>query len=304
MENIADNSLILVDEIELALHPKVQVKLIQFLERQANQKNLTVIISTHSSSLIKKAKKLIYLERNATNGIVKVEYNCYPAVALQSMAIQEEVQPDLVFFVEDDYAKYILEQLINYYIINLNNQRRPIIKILPVGGWQQTLRFTIASANYFIPQNTGVYSFLDSDANADMQAIQVNANRSLSQQELLNLYNANRNRINYLPITPEQGLVELLNNQPYTHIQPLQDLFNEVFDISQIIIDEQNRGLVYSANPRQAAKMRIPYYIEQIKNLTNREENYIRIKLAEYYASHYCPNNHPELNKVFGAIFN
>ncbi|MCW1148374.1 ATP-dependent nuclease [Flavobacterium lacisediminis] len=304
LENIADNSLILVDEIELALHPKVQVKLLHFLERQANQKNLTVIISTHSSSLIKKAKKLIYLERNAANGIVKVEYNCYPAVALQSMAIQEEVQPDLVFFVEDDYAKYILEQLINYYFINLNNHRRPIIKILPVGGWPQTLRFTIASANYLIPQNTRVYSFLDSDANADMQAIQVNANRSLSQQELLNLYNANQNRINYLPITPEQGLVELLNNQPHTHIQPLQDLFNEVFDISQIIIDEQNRGLVYSANPRQAAKMRIPYYIEQIKNLTNREENYIRIKLAEYYSSHYCPNNHPELHQVFGPIFN
>ncbi len=304
LEHMANNSLILIDEIELALHPKVQVKLMQFLERQANQKNLTIIISTHSSSLIKQANKLIYLERNVTSGIVSVEYDCYPAVALQSMAIQEEVQPDLVFFVEDDYAKYILDQLINYYFRNLNNQRRPIIKILPVGGWQQTLRFTIASAHYLIPQNTGVYSFLDSDANADMQAIQADANRTISQQELLNLYNGNQNRIKYLPITPEQGLVDLLNNLPDTHVEPLQDLFNEVFDISQIIINEQNRGLIYPANPRQVAKMRISCYIERIKNLTNRDENYIRIKLAEYYASHYCPNNHPQLHQVLGPIFN
>lgn len=304
LERMANNSLILIDEIELALHPKVQVKLMHFLERQANQKNLTIIISTHSSSLIKIANKLIHLERNMTSGIVNIEYDCYPAVALQSMAIQEEVQPDLVFFVEDNYAKYILEQLINYYFRNLNTRRRPIIKILPVGGWSQTLRFTIASANYLIPRHTGVYSFLDLDANADMQAIQADANRTSSQQELLNLYNENRNRIKYLPITPEQGLVELLNNQPHTHIQPLRELFYEVFDISQIIMDEQNRGLVYHLNPRQAAKKRISYYIEQIKTLTNRDENYIRIKLAEYYASHICPNIHPQLNQMLGPIFN
>lgn len=303
LEHLSNNSLILIDEIELALHPKVQVKLMKFLEREASQKNLTIIISTHSSSLIKNANNLIYLERNATNGFVNVVYDCYPAVALQNMAIQEEVQPDVVFFVEDDYAKYILEQLINYYFINLNTHRRPIIKILPVGGWTQTLQFAISSANYLIPQNTGVYAFLDSDAFADLQTIQQDANRSISQQELLNLYNLNHNRINFLPITPEQGLVDLLNDQPHLHIQPLQNIFNEVFDISQIIIEEQSRGLTYPANPRQAAKKRIHYYIEQISNLTNRDKNYIRIKLAEYYANYYCPHNHPLLLQIFGPIF-
>lgn len=304
LEHLSNNSLILIDEIELALHPKVQVNLIKFLEREASIKNLTIIISTHSSSLIKNANKLIYIERNATNGVVTVEYDCYPAVALQSMAIQEEVQPDLVFFVEDDYAKYILEQLINYYFTHLYAHRRPIIKILPVGGWTQTLRFTIASANYLIPQNTRVFAFLDSDASYDLHRIQQDANRSISQQEILNLYNANQNKIYFLPISPEQGLVDLLNNQPHVHVQPLQNIFNEVFDIAQIILNEQNRGLMYSSNPRQAAKKRIPYYIEQISSLTNRDENYIRIKLAEYYANNYCPSSHSQLQQVFGPIFN
>lgn len=304
LQNIANNSLILVDEIELALHPKVQVKLLQFLERQASQKNLTIIISTHSSSLIKKAKKLIFLERNETNGIVNVEYNCYPAVALQNMAIQEEVQPDLVFFVEDDYAKYILDELINYYFRYINSKRRPILKILPVGGWTQTLRFTISSMNYLLPKTIKVYTFLDSDVKISVQTIQDKVHKSPSEYELLNLCNNYSNTIKYLPITPEQGLVELLNNQPNNHILPLQNLFNEVFDISEIINEEQNRGLTYSNNPRQAAKKRIPYYIDRIKESTNRDENYIQIKLAEYYANSYCPNNHSDLQQIFNPIFN
>lgn len=303
LENIADNSLILIDEIELALHPKVQVSFLTFLQRMTVEKNLTVILSTHSSSLIKKASKLIYLERNPTNGHVNVEYDCYPALALQNMAIQEEVQPDLVLFVEDDYAKYIIEQLLNYYFGTLVQHRRPIIKILAVGGWPQTLRFTISCSNYLIPQNTGVYAFLDADALPDIQAIQADANRKPSQQELLNLYIANQVRIKFLPITPELGLVTLLNNQPHNHAQPLRDIFNEVFDIAQIIIDEQNRGRQYPANPRKAAKIRIDYYIERIANYTNRDENYIKIKLAEYYAQDYCPAHHPQLHQLFGPIF-
>ncbi len=303
LEHIANNSLVLIDEIELALHPKVQIKFLQFLQRMAQQKNLTVILSTHSSSLIKKAPKLIYLERNHIDGMVNVEYNCYPALALQSMAIQEEIQPDIVFFVEDNYGKSILEQFINYYFNHLSSRRRPIIKILPVAGWPQTLRFTISSTHYLIPQNTSVCAFLDLDAQTDLQYIQADANRSPSQQELLTLFNANSQIIKFLPITPEQGLVEFLNNQPNSHIQPLQNIFNEVFDIEQIIIDEQNRGLNYSTNPRHASKVKISYYIEQIINLTNRDENYIQIKLSEYYALNFCPQNHTLLHQIFGPIF-
>lgn len=106
-----------------------------------------------------------------------------------------------------------------------------------------------------------------------------------------------------MPITPELGLVTLLNDQPHNHAQPLRDIFNEVFDIAQIIIDEQNRGRQYPANPRKAAKIRIDYYIERIANYTNRDENYIKIKLAEYYAQNYCPANHPQLHQLFGPIF-
>jgi len=304
LERVANNSLVLIDEVELALHPRVQVKFLRFLEKIASQKALTIIISTHSSSLIKSTEKLIYLERDRTTGNVKIEHDCYPAIALQNVAVTEEVQPDFVFFVEDVFGRYILEEILLYYFSNIYNGRKPIYKIMPVGGWFQTIRFTVDSTNYLIQGNSQAIALLDNDVYPILQAIQANANRTQNEQEQLNLYNNNQALIKFLPITPELGIVTLLNNNPLSHFQPLQDHFNGVFDITQIIIDEANRGITYSANPRKAAKERLDYYIESIKTLTNRDYNYVRIKLAEYYAASYCPANHAQLQQTFNPIFN
>lgn len=305
LERISNNSLVLIDEIELALHPKVQVKFLNFLQRIAAQKSLTIILSTHSSSLIKTAPNLIYLERNAVNGKVTFEYDCYPAVALQAMAIQEEVQPDIVFYVEDTHARNILEELLNYYFRNLFTGRKPIYKVLPVGGWGETIRFTVASIDYLIPQQTKVIAMLDADVLPEIQAIQQNPNRSTQEQEKLNTYTANVARIRFLPITPELGIVDLLNNNPQLHFQPLQNHFNSLFYIAQIIQDEINRpGITYPANPRKAAKLKLDYYINRLKGYTNRDYNYLAMKLAEYYALQYCPNNLGALQALFNPIMN
>ena len=303
LENVASKSLVLIDEVELALHPRVQVKFLTFLEKIASTKNLTVILSTHSSSLIKAANNLIYLERDEIAKEVKVEYNCYPAIALQNIAVTEEVQPDFVFYVEDVFAKYVLEELLNYYFKTINNNRRPIIKTLPVGGWENTMRLTVASTTYLIPEMTSVYAILDADVAGDINAIQQNAYRTISQQDVLNLVNNNFKKFKFLPITPELGIVELLNKDSQKHIKPLQNLFNEVFDITQIIAKERKRGLTYNTNPRKLAKQILPFYIEEIQKATNRDNNYVRIKLAEYFATTYCPKHHPELQQLFNPIF-
>lgn len=303
LEHITDNSLVLIDEIELALHPKVQVRFLKFLERLARDKNLTVILSTHSSSLIKQAKNLIYLERNSRTGIVTVEYNCFAALALQNMAIQDEISPDLVLFVEDEYATHIIEHLLNYYFTHLNNRRRPVVKILPIGGWPQTLRFTVSSAQYLLPENTPVIAFLDLDASASLDEIRANPNRKESEQLLLNIYDDNIPNIKFLPITPELGIYNLLSAAPHDHIIPLQEFFNEPIDISQIIEEEVQRGLNYSANVRKAAKERLRYIVDRISSRINKDENYVKMRLSEYFAEVYCPESHPALHETLGPLF-
>lgn len=302
LDNVQTGSLVLVDEVELALHPKVQVKFLELLQAVADQKNLTVIISTHSSSLIKAAPKLIHLEGDA-GGIVSVDYDCFPALALQSVAVEEEIQPDVVLFVEDLTAKDVLEHILSYFFRNVYIGRRPIIKVLAVGGWPETMKLTISSAVYLIPKNTSVYAFLDLDAQITLQNIQANPNRTQAEQEQLNLYNANLAMIKFLPVTPELGVVNLLNNNPNTHITPLRNLFNAVFDIAQIIIDEQARGFQYSPNARKAAKARLDYYVARIKQATNRDVNQVRSMLCEYFANTFGAANHGTLQGLFNPIF-
>ncbi len=234
-----------------------------------------------------------------------VDYDCFPAIALQQMAIQDEVQPDLVFFIEDLFARDVLEGILDYYFRNIYQSRKPIYKLLPVGGWGETIRFTVASIDYLIPNQTNVYAMLDADVLPEIQAIQENPNRTTKEQEKLNLYNNNQGRIRFLPITPELGIVNLLMSNPHNHFQSVQDHFNGVFDIQQIILEESSRpGITYNTNPRTAAKTRLDYYISRIMNATNRDYSYVRFKLGQYYASQYCPSNHPALQQLLNPLMN
>ena len=64
LRKIARRSLILIDEAEMALHPKAQKRLLLYLEEIARKKELLVIVSTQSASLIKitDPKQLLFLE--------------------------------------------------------------------------------------------------------------------------------------------------------------------------------------------------------------------------------------------------
>jgi hypothetical protein len=198
-----------------------------------------------------------------------------------------------------------MEELLNYYFLHIyQGGRKPICKVLPVGGWGETIRFTEASISYLLPAITTVFAVLDNDVEATIQTIQQNPNRTDREQEQLNLYNNNQQRIRFLPITPELGIVTLLTNNPVAHLQTLQDHFNAVFDITQIIQNEAGRvGIAYPQNPRKEAKIRLDFYIQEIKNSTNRDSNYTRIMLARYFADTYCPQNHPILQQLFNPMF-
>src|SRR5690606_36324391 len=102
IDDVTTGSMLLIDEIEMALHPRVQIRLLKYLEKKATEKGLVIILSTHSSSLIKSAKKLIYLDNKSGDGQIKVNKNCYPAIVLRDIAIEEDIQPDYIFVVEDD----------------------------------------------------------------------------------------------------------------------------------------------------------------------------------------------------------
>lgn len=84
IESVTDNSLLLIDEIELALHPIAQVRFYQYLQEVVKSKKLTVIISTHSSWV--KVSKYRFCLEPQRNGTVEVLCDCAPSYILKDIS--------------------------------------------------------------------------------------------------------------------------------------------------------------------------------------------------------------------------
>lgn len=123
----------------MALHPSAQINLIDVLEEIAKTKGLTIIISTHSSSIIKSRKNVILLEGN-DEGKIKVIYDCPPAKAIGAIGMREDTMPDVVLLVEDAMAKALLHSMLKKYNEQEGNNYLDI-RILEIGGFDNVINF-------------------------------------------------------------------------------------------------------------------------------------------------------------------
>lgn len=102
LDTCPHGSMVLIDELELALHPRAQIKLFNHLVAVSRTKRLTTIFSTHSVSLIKSVERenLYFIDRDGpATTLIK---GCYPTYALGQLALSEERTPDVALFVEDE----------------------------------------------------------------------------------------------------------------------------------------------------------------------------------------------------------
>lgn len=307
LQVISDNSLIVIDELEVALHPRVQINLLTYLQEIATEKNLTIIISTHSSSIIKCAPNLIYLN-NAGNGQINVNYNCYPALALQEVAVEEDIQPDYAFFVEDASAELLLKEIIKIYFQINSARQQPLWKILPIGGYPEVLRFTKHANQYLLNRRIGQYCFLDNDVEAVKNSLRIKGNaRTQAENVLWELFQSQDHKIKYLEITPELGLWNWIITDSTQATRLINLRFpDSTIDLNRLILD-CNRVFTNSAsNPRENAKNRISWILNEISTSTNEDikrikQNFFSAYVESFYQSQ---QNRNSLNALFGPIFN
>lgn len=79
-KNAINGAIILLDEAEIALHPRVQINLLKYLQSVSESKDLMVVISTHSPTMIKTVtpEQILLLDSDRT-GNVSIKTPCYPA---------------------------------------------------------------------------------------------------------------------------------------------------------------------------------------------------------------------------------
>mgnify|MGYP002543960657 CR=1 FL=1 len=161
-----DVRLILIDEIELALHPSAIMRLVDFLQKLATEYNLAIYFSSHSIELLRKIKpsNIFHLQKELDN--IAIVNPCYPSYATRD--IYQHSGYDFLILVEDVLAKYILENIIDENAL----YKSKLINILPSGGWENVLKMQddICKSN-LAGVGTKVLSVLDGDVKPDFEQL-------------------------------------------------------------------------------------------------------------------------------------
>ncbi|KZM49460.1 AAA family ATPase [Labrenzia sp. OB1] len=209
LHNCPNNSLILIDELEMALHPMAQIKFVEYLREISEKKNLTTIISTHSASLIK------YFGRKYLNFLVKEENetkvikNCFPTYALGQLGYGEERAPDYLVYVEDKAARRISEILWQIFVserLGVKAAYAPTVHFVEIGGINNVLNM-IANGGGLVPERTEVLALLDLDAKTETLQQAIDSNNLATQRLFANC----DRQLKYLPWTPEVGIIQYLS---------------------------------------------------------------------------------------------
>lgn len=289
ISDIPSRSMLLIDEIELALHPIAQVLFYNYLEEKAQEKDIVIIISTHSATLIKRAKKIHYLEKNSDGCITMVD-NIRSAYVLKDLSIESDNNPDYLFFVEDIMAKEYLTKVLEA----LDKQDRCLtnicIKVIPVGPYEQVLNLMTYFYGVEPFSKKNVHSFLDQDVKDRFDALKQSNSRSDAENRIYSLFEENQCNFGFLSMTPEQGFWDEITSD----IAWFKDVFRNqypdtLFDIAEFI-NTVNRE-ENASNPRERAKNCLKNLYDKIKgkmpNFDRKDlnglviENYVKRKFED-----------------------
>lgn len=295
LSNVRDGSLILIDEIEMALHPQAQIRLLEALDKVAEEMCLTVVLSTHSASIIKSARRsqLIHLSK-AQAGQIQVIKDPYPAQILGEIAFDDEFNVDFVFFVEDEEAKILLEQIVHRYlrVVSLDIRYQPLFKIVPVGGYKQVLEFLNSSTQIF-PAYVRRYAILDEDVKSKFTV--------KPNQQLLDLFTLARGHLSFLPCTPECGITSMVEGGL------MQAFLRESFAGHAVnfgrLTKSQDYLSITSENPRKQAKLRKKFLVQHVENATGIDAVQISRMLYSAYVEQRYANAEGDLRKFLGPVF-
>jgi hypothetical protein len=120
--------LILIDEIESSLHPRAQRRLIRDLAEKCRERELQIILTTHSPVILDELPleaRLYVMETANTRQVIS---SISPQFAMTKM--DDETYPECDLYVEDQAAKAMLGEILAYHAKNIF----PRCQIIPYGA--------------------------------------------------------------------------------------------------------------------------------------------------------------------------
>ena len=299
LKNVPNNSMIIVDELEMALHPRAQVELLRYLEQQAQDKLLTVIFSTHSVTLLKTIdrSRIIYLEKQ-DDGEIRPIVGCFPTYAIGNIASEEETLPDMMLYVEDLLARDVLNSFYELFVDEkyTDPTLRPSAKIVPVGGFNEVVGFLDRNRSV-LPASVKQMAVLDLDVSTEVLSAWKKANNHTK----LAKYDELKKQVAFLPFTPEVGMMVLASDNPAAFEQALRKRFGDNQLHVRSILAKYDTQLQGSAQ-RKSAKVIVEELTEYLKTRTQGAEEVIREKLSGVFATESWSTYKANFMTLFGSL--
>ena len=102
--------LVLIDEIESSLHPRAQRRLIRYLAGQCREREIQIILTTHSPYILEELPLSARMYILETGDIKRIVPGVSPQFAMTKM--DDEAHPECDLYVEDTAAKVFLGEIL------------------------------------------------------------------------------------------------------------------------------------------------------------------------------------------------
>jgi predicted ATPase len=148
-------SLVLIDEVESSLHPRAQRRLIRDLAEMARERELQIVLTTHSPYVLEELPEIARAHILQNGGKREIVYGVSPQFAMTKM--DDFQQPECDVYVEDPRAGTLLIEILTRYSSDLVSRCR----VTPYGAASVGQSLGIMVSEKRFPTPTCV--FLDGD---------------------------------------------------------------------------------------------------------------------------------------------
>ncbi|WP_216595955.1 AAA family ATPase [Flammeovirga sp. OC4] len=268
--------LLMLDEIELALHPSSLKRLVVFLRKMSDNFNYAIYFSTHSLEIISSINpdNIFFIDRHIDNSL-EIINPCYPAYATKILYDQSGY--DYVILVEDDLASIMINRLLRNNSL-LNNK---LIHVLPCGGYSNVIDLAqdVVVSN-LMGRNATIMIILDAD-------VKTEAASYISKNGI-----SNNIPINFLPVESLEKFLRdnLFKTVDHKLYRTLEDYIFHQVSLRTIIEEYKNSGESLKDNNGKKLYNRID------SELRNRNKS--RNDIIEVVIRHVEDNQKKDLNKI------
>lgn len=293
-----NNSLVLIDELELAIHPRAQRILLNHLVSEAERKNLTVIFSTHSVTILKSVQRKNIICLNSEGGIIRPIYGCFPTYALGYLASEEEKSVDTLIYVEDEAAFKIVEPCLKLAISRkyTNQEVFPSFRVFPVGSFKSTMNF-LKGQQFLMADHIKQFALLDEDVKTET----LKGWQKTGNAQGLAEYNQIQDKVKFLPWVPEviacKELFEKSNHY--------RDYLRKRFASNHIAVNRQAFAFVeqlQGVDLRNEAKTALRNFVRGVAQDAGKMPDEIARYVFEEIAEQQFEKDPGEMMRAFGPL--